>query len=148
MTRRKQDREENVMKTITPPPIKARELLGGTDPSFDTDTGIGRIRYVPTEALLNPAGTVLGGYLSAMLDDVASLVTWYGCGERWFATAQMSTWFLRGAKQDEALIGKAMVTGTGKRQAFIEALLIRESGDTIVAKATLVQTFLDGGEKQ
>ena len=131
------------MTTITPPPIKARELLGGSNASYDEDTGIGRIRYVPTQGLMNPAGTVLGGYLAAMLDDVAGLATWFGCGKRMFATAQMSTSFIRGAKQDDVLIGEARVTGNGKRQAFIDAALKRESDGRVIASATLVQTFLD-----
>lgn len=129
--------------TITPPPIKARDLLGGSDASFDEDSGIGQVRYVPGEGLINPAGTVLGGYLVAMLDDVAGLATWYAGGERWFATAQMSTSFLRGAKEGEALIGEATITGHGKRQAFVEASIARESDGKIIAKATLVQTFLE-----
>ncbi len=131
------------MTTLTPPPIKARELLGGSEANFDEDTGVGRIRYTPTDGLMNPAGTVLGGYLAAMLDDVAGLATWYGCGERWFATAQMSASFLRGAKLDDVLIGEAVVTGNGKRQAFIDATLKRESDGKVIANATLVQTFLD-----
>ncbi len=131
------------MTTITPPPIKVRELLGGSDASFDTDTGIGRLRYTPSEGLMNPVGTVLGGYLAAMLDDVAGLATWFGAGERPFATAQMSTSFLRGAKLEDVLIGEAQVTGNGKRQAFVDAKLVRDSDDRVIATATLVQTFLD-----
>lgn len=129
--------------TKTPPPIKARERLCGSDASYDEDTGVGRVRYVPDDGLINPAGTVLGGYLVAMLDDVAGIATWYAGGERWFATAQMGTSFLRGAKEGEALIGEASITGHGKRQAFVDATLKREEDDKIVAKATLVQTFLD-----
>ena len=131
------------MTVITPPPIKARELLGGSDSSFDTDSGVGRIRYIPSEGLMNPVGTVLGGYLAAMLDDVAGLATWYACGERPFATAQMSTSFLRGAKLDDVLIGEAVVTSTGKRQAFIDATLKRDSDSKVIANATFLQTFLD-----
>lgn len=125
------------------PPIKARELLGGEAIGFDKETGVGSVRYVPDEGLMNPAGTVLGGYLSAMLDDVAGLATWYAGGERPFATAQMSTSFLRGAKLGEPLIGESTLTGHGKRQAFAEATLSRESDGRVIAKATLVQTFLD-----
>ena len=126
-----------------PPPIKARDLLGGEAIGFDEDTGGGKGRYIPDEGLMNPAGTVLGGYLSAMLDDVAGMATWYAGGKRMFATAQMSTSFLRAAKLGEPLIGESTVTGHGKRQAFAEATLSRESDGRIIAKATLVQTFLD-----
>lgn len=129
--------------TITPPPIKARERLCGSDASYDEDSGVGRVRYVPDDGLINPAGTVLGGYLVAMLDDVAGIATWYSGGERWFATAQMSTSFLRGAKEGEPLIAEASITGHGKRQAFVEATISRESDEKTIAKATLVQTFLD-----
>ena len=131
------------MTILTPPPIKVRAQLGGDEPRFDTDTGIGYVRYTPTEDLMNPVGTVLGGFLSAMLDDVAGLATWYACNERMFATAQMSTSFLRSAKLTDVLLGEAVVTGTGKRQAFVEATLKRESDGKDVAKATLVQTFLN-----
>lgn len=126
-----------------PPPIKARDLLCGEAIGYDEDTGLSKVRYVPGENLMNPAGTVLGGYLSAMLDDVAGLATWYAGGKRIFATAQMSTSFLRGAKLGEPLIGESTVTGQGKRQAFAEATVYRESDGRVVAKATLVQTFLD-----
>jgi uncharacterized protein (TIGR00369 family) len=129
--------------SITPPPIKAREVLGGHDPVFDEDTGTGTVRYTPGAALINPAGTVLGGYLAAMLDDVAGLATWYAAGKRAFATAQMSTSFLRGAKEGETLTATATVSGYGKRQAFVEAKLTRDSDGRTVATATLVQTYLD-----
>ena len=131
------------MSVITPPPIKAREMLGGHDAQYDKGTGIGRIRYKPNEGLMNPVGTVLGGYLTAMLDDVAGLVTWYTCGKRPFATAQMSTFFLRSAALEDMLTGEAQVTSNGKRQAFIEARGKRESDNKTIASATLVQTFLD-----
>ncbi|NKB43177.1 MAG: hypothetical protein GKS03_02745 [Alphaproteobacteria bacterium] len=126
-----------------PPPIKARELLGGEAISFDEESGVGKVRYVPDEGLINPAGTVLGGYLSAMLDDVAGLTTWFAGGKRIFTTAQMSTSFIRGAKLGESLVGESTLTGHGKRQAFVEATLSRESDGRVIAKATLVQTFLD-----
>ena len=126
-----------------PPAIKARDLLGGEAIGFNNDTGLGQVRYVPGDGLINPAGTVLGGYLPAMLDDVAGMATWYAGGKRMFATAQMSTSFLRAAKMGDPLIGAAKVTGHGKRQAFAEATLSRESDGKIIAKATLVQTFLD-----
>ena len=129
--------------SVTPPPLKVREILGGHDPAFDKESGVGSVRYMPGQALINPAGTVLGGYLSAMLDDVAGLATWDAAGERPFATAQMSTTFLRRAKEGEGLTGTAWVTGYGRRQAFAEAKLTRDSDGRTVATATLVQTYLD-----
>jgi len=129
--------------SVTPPPLKVREVLGGSSPAFDKESGVGTVKYTPGPALINPAGTVLGGYLSAMLDDVAGLATWYAAGERPFATAQMSTTFLRGVKEGEALTGSAWVTGHGRRQAFAEAKLTRDSDGRTVATATLVQTYLD-----
>ena len=125
------------------PPVKGRALLGGEAIGFDKETGISSVRYVPDKELMNPAGRVLGGYLSAMLDDVAGLATWYAGGGRMFTTAQMSTSFLRGAKLDEPIIGESTLTSHGKRQAFAEATLSRESDGRVIAKATLVQTFLD-----
>lgn len=129
------------------PKLKARELLGGELLSIDAATGATRIRYTPTEALNNPVGTVLGGFTAAMIDDIGGAATWFAGGQRMFATAQMSTNFLRPVKAGTALMAEAKVTGMGGQQAFIEVRIARESDGKLVATGTLVQTFLDGAKK-
>jgi len=127
---------------IKPPPIQARGLLNGEAIRFDEEERTGVIRYVPRADLLNPAGTVFGGYLAAMLDDVAGLATWYGCGKRTFSTSNMSVSFLYGVESGEPLIGTARVVSVGARQAFVSAQLEREVDGELVTHATMVQVFV------
>jgi acyl-coenzyme A thioesterase 13 len=122
--------------------MKCRALLGGEVLAVDGATGKAKLRYVPGPELENPNQTVLGGYLAAMIDDSAGLATWFGCGQRPFATAQMSTSFLRTAKSGQALIADVTVTGAGARQGFISVELRREADGKLVATGTLVQTFI------
>jgi|APGre2960657444_1045066.scaffolds.fasta_scaffold34003_2 uncharacterized protein (TIGR00369 family) len=126
----------------TLPNFAARDLLGGQALEVDADTGKCRIRYLPGPNLTNPAGTVLGGYLTAMIDDAAGLATWFGGGKKLFATAQMSASFLRAAKPGEAIIAEAILTASGARQAFVEVKLLRERDGKMVASGTLFQTFI------
>ena len=129
------------------PKLKARELLGGELLSIDGDSGATKLRYVPTEALNNPVGSVLGGFTAAMIDDAAGAATWFGGGKRMFATVQMSTNFLRPAKAGVALIADAIVTGVGGQQAFIDVRITREQDGKLVATGTVVQTFIDGAAR-
>lgn len=124
------------------PTLKCRALLGGEVLAVDDKTGHATVRYVPSAELENPNGTILGGYLAAMIDDAAGLATWFGGGARPFATAQMSTNFLRTAKTGQALIAEVTVTGAGARQGFISVELRREADGKLVANGTLVQTFM------
>ena len=135
----------NMIDGANLPSFAARDLLGGKALDVDADTGHCRIGYLPGPNLTNPAGTILGGYLTAMIDDAAGLATWFGGGKRMFSTAQMSVSFLRAAKPAEALIAEAILTGSGTRQAFVEVRLIRERDGKPVATGTLVQTFTAEG---
>lgn len=124
------------------PKLKARELLGGELLSIDSVTGATRIRYTPPDALNNPVGTVLGGFTAAMIDDIAGAATWFAGGQRMFATAQMSTNFLRPVKAGIALLADATAIGVGGQQAFIEVRIVREGDGKLVATGTVVQTFI------
>ena len=124
------------------PSFKSRQLLGGEPLATDDTSGTTRVRYTPSADLNNPNGTVLGGYLAAMIDDAAGLATWFGGGQRAFSTAQMSVNFLRTAKPADSLIAEVVVVGAGARQAFVDVKLVRERDGKLVATGTLVQTFL------
>ncbi|MSO96959.1 MAG: PaaI family thioesterase [Rhodospirillaceae bacterium] len=124
------------------PSFKSREILGGIVLAIDDQTGAATLRYMPPTDLNNANGTLLGGYLTAMIDDAAGAATWFGCGQRNFATAQMSANFLRAAKPNESLIAEATIIGSGARQAFVEVRLKREVDGKIIATASLVQTFI------
>ena len=47
----------------------AAELLGFKLVEIDPDAGTIEVDFTATEQFLNPAGTVQGGFLAAMLDD-------------------------------------------------------------------------------
>ncbi len=127
------------------PHQRAREVLGGRVLAVDDATGTARVRYVPGVDLQNPNGTILGGYLAAMIDDAAGVATWFGAAKRNFATAQMSVSFLRAAKPGDGIIADVVLSGIGTKQAFVEVRLSREKDNKLVATGTLVQTFMNDG---
>jgi acyl-coenzyme A thioesterase PaaI-like protein len=71
-----------------PPPVK--ELLGFRLIEIDPDQGTIEVAFTATEQFLNPAGTVQGGMLAAMLDDTLgpALVATLGDGE-WAPTTDL-----------------------------------------------------------
>jgi hypothetical protein len=64
-----------------PPP--AAELLGFKLVEIDPDAGTIEVGFTATEQFLNPAGTVQGGFLAAMLDDTL--------GPRWSRRSAMAS---------------------------------------------------------
>jgi uncharacterized protein (TIGR00369 family) len=74
-------------------------LLGGEVESVDVEAGVLRARYLGRDEFRNPAGTVQGGMLSAMLDDVtASLVDATLAAGQGVATLSLNVSFLRPAQ--------------------------------------------------
>jgi uncharacterized protein (TIGR00369 family) len=74
-------------------------LLGGEVEFVDAAAGSLRARYEGRDEFRNPAGTVQGGMLSAMLDDVtASLVDATLAAGQGVATLSLNVCFLRPAK--------------------------------------------------
>ena len=81
-----------------PMPPVAR-LLGWTLLSIDPERGEIRVRFEAKPDFLNPAGTVQGGILSAMLDDTMgpAAVALLG-GNRFTQTLELKTSFYRPAR--------------------------------------------------
>ncbi|MDX2224602.1 MAG: PaaI family thioesterase [Rhodospirillaceae bacterium] len=125
----------------TLPPIAVRLALGGEALAVDGGSGAARVRYTPGQSHANPAGTVFGGFLAAMIDDAAGLAAWFGGGRRPFVTAQLSVNYLRAARPGEPLLAEAALLGKGARQAFVDVRLMREADRKLVASATVLQTF-------
>jgi uncharacterized protein (TIGR00369 family) len=124
------------------PVIAVREFLGGKVLAADDDTGRSRIRYQVGERHLNPVGTAFGGFLAAMIDDAASLGTWFAGRGRPFATAGMTVNYLNPARPGEALLAEIEVLQSGARQAFVEVRLAKEADGVLVATGTVVQSYL------
>jgi uncharacterized protein (TIGR00369 family) len=116
-----------------PPP--AAELLGFKLIEIDPDEGTIEVAFTATEQFLNPAGTVQGGFLAAMLDDTLgpALVATLGDGE-WAPTTDLHVQFMKPAKPGE-LRGSGRIVRRGKDVAFLAGELRNSEGD-LVATAT------------
>jgi uncharacterized protein (TIGR00369 family) len=116
-----------------PPP--AAELLGWKLVEIDPDEGTIEVAFTATEQFLNPAGTVQGGFLAAMLDDTLgpALVAILGDGE-WAPTTDLHVQFIKPAKPGE-LRGSGRIVRRGKDVAFLAGELRNSEGD-LVATAT------------
>jgi uncharacterized protein (TIGR00369 family) len=125
-----------------PPP--AAELLGFKPVKIDPDAGTIEVAFTATEQFLNPAGTVQGGFLAAMLDDTLgpALVATLGEGE-WAPTTDLHVQFLRPASPGE-LRGHGRIVRRGRDVAFMAGELRNGDGE-IVATATATAAIRSKG---
>jgi uncharacterized protein (TIGR00369 family) len=116
-----------------PPP--AAELLGWKLVEIDPDEGTIEVSFTATDQFLNPAGTVQGGFLAAMLDDTLgpALVATLGDGE-WAPTTDLHVQFLKPVRPGE-LRGTGRIVRRGRDVAFLAGELRDSEGD-LVATAT------------
>jgi uncharacterized protein (TIGR00369 family) len=116
-----------------PPP--AAELLGWKLVEVDPDEGTIEVSFTATDQFLNPAGTVQGGFLAAMLDDTLgpALVATLGNGE-WAPTTDLHVQFVKPAPPGE-LRGSGRIVRRGRDVAFLAGELRDSEGD-LVATAT------------
>jgi uncharacterized protein (TIGR00369 family) len=116
-----------------PPP--AAKLLGWRLIEVDPDDGTIQVAFTATDQFLNPAGTVQGGFLAAMLDDTLgpAIVATLADGE-WAPTANLNVQFLKPAQPGE-LRGSARIVRRGRDVAFLAGELRDAEGD-LVATAT------------
>ena len=123
----------SVFTRLPAPP--AAETLGWELIAEDPNAGTIEIAFHPGQALLNPHGTVQGGFVAAMLDDTMgpALVSMTD-GACIPSSLDMNVSFLRPVKP-ERVIGKGRVVKLGKSLAFLEAELFDEAGE-LLARAT------------
>jgi uncharacterized protein (TIGR00369 family) len=118
-----------------PPP--AAELLGWKLVEIDPDAGTIEVTFEATEQFLNPAGTIQGGFLAAMLDDTLgpALVATLGEGE-WAPTTDLHVQFHAPAKPGR-LTGRGRIVTRGRRVAFLSGELHDADGELVAtASAT------------
>ena len=114
------------------PPIAT--LLGGRLLALDTTAGTLAAEYEATGAFLNPAGTVQGGMLAAMLDDLCAAVVDARAGEGGgVVTLTLNLSFLAPARPGR-LQGRSAIVGSGRSICYVEAVLAQAG--TEVARAT------------
>lgn len=118
-----------------PPPPVAR-LLNATVTRVDLQAGLLQARYTATPDFLNPAGTVQGGMLSAMLDDLtACLVDASLSAGEGVATLNLNVSFLRSAAVGE-ITGEARFVRRGRSVCHVSGVLQQDGQDVATAVAT------------
>ncbi|HEY2600337.1 MAG TPA: PaaI family thioesterase [Thermoleophilaceae bacterium] len=114
-----------------PPP--AAELLGWKLVEVDPEAGTIEVSFTAGEQFLNPAGTIQGGLLAAMLDDTLgpALVATLGPGQ-WAPTTDLHVQFHIAARPGE-LHGRGRVVRRGRDIAFLAGELVNEDGEVVAS---------------
>lgn len=130
------DKNSGTVLDHFPTPPCAR-LLGYEFLSVDREAKSMRVRFQATPEMLNPAGTIQGGFLTAMLDDVmGSMMVVLTEGEKGPVSVDLHMQFLRPAKPG-VFIGEARVTHMTNSTSFTEATLYDEAGEAVaIARQT------------
>lgn len=117
-----------------PMPPCAR-LLGWELLEADAQAGRVTVRFEARPEFCNPAGTVQGGFLAAMLDDaMGPAVVIASGGEVYPATIEMKVSFLAPAAPGR-IIAEARILQRGRTIGFLEASLRNPEG-RLIATAT------------
>ena len=134
-------RQPSVFDRFEAPP--SAKLLGWTLRAIDPGAGTIEIGFTADERFLNPAGTVQGGFIAAMLDDTQGPAL-FGMtnGEVYAPTVDFTISFVKAARAGQ-FIGKGRVVSIGKTIAFTEAELFDEAGE-LVARASFTCRVMRG----
>lgn len=124
---------ESIFKRLPAPP--AAELLGWELIAERPDKGEIEIAFHPDARMLNPHGTVQGGFVAAMLDDTMgpALVSMTG-GAVVPSSIDLNVSFIRPVKPGR-VIGRGRVVNRGRSVVFLEAELF-DADDRLLARAT------------
>ena len=113
----------------------AGKLLGWTLLAVDPEAGTIEIGFTADDRFLNPAGTVQGGFLAAMLDDTQGPALFAKTGGANYApTIDFTVSFIKPALPGR-FVARGRVVNLGKTVAFTEAELFDEAGE-LVARGT------------
>ena len=117
------------------PPPPCAVLLGWELIAEYPDQGRVEIAFHPTAQMLNPRGTVQGGFVAAMLDDTMgpALACMTG-GTEVPASIDLNVSFLKPVMPGR-VIGKGRVVSRGRSIAFLEAELFDQNGE-LLARST------------
>jgi uncharacterized protein (TIGR00369 family) len=112
-------------------------LLGFRLLDIDPEVGTIEVGFQATDQFLNPAGTIQGGFLAAMLDDTLgpALVATLGRDE-WAPTTDLHVQFLAPARPGP-IVARGRVVKRGRQMAFLAGELTDEEGNLL---ATAVAT--------
>lgn len=118
-------------------------LLGWTLREVDVAAGTIEIGFTVDGRFVNPAGTVQGGFLAAMLDDTQGPALFAMTGGAVYApTIDLTISFIKPAMPGH-FVGKGRVINAGRTIVFTEAELFDEVGD-LVARGTFTARAMKG----
>ncbi len=122
----------------------ATTTLGWSLIQADTERGEIEVSFEATEAFLNPAGTVQGGFLTAMLDDTMgpALAATLDPG-LYGTTIDLKVSFLRPAKPGR-LVGRGRIVHRGGTIAFLAGELLDESGQVVAVGSSTTRILKTG----
>lgn len=117
---------------LTAGPVPAATaFLGFELIAFDSLEGWCEARFTASEQMLNPGGSVQGGFVTAMLDDVMSLAGAISQPvHSWVPTLQMTVNFIRPMKPGLVLARGELVYGS-KSVVHTEGVLTDEAGKVL-----------------
>ena len=123
------------------PAPPAAQLLGWKLLEIDPDVGTIRVEFDGKASFLNPAGSIQGGILSAMLDDTMgpAAMAFLG-GAQMAQTLELKVNFMRAGKVGP-IFGEGRVAHRGRDILFLEGAL-RDGEGKIIATATATARVL------
>jgi uncharacterized protein (TIGR00369 family) len=134
-------RSPSIFDNFEAPP--SAKLLGWALRAIDTGAGTIEIGFTADERFTNPAGTVQGGILAAMLDDTQGPALFgHTHGEIYAPTIDFNITFVKPARPGD-FVGKGRVVNIGKTIALTEAELFDDSGD-LIARGTFTCRVMRG----
>lgn len=113
------------------PPI--HHFLGGHDIKWHAEQGILEIKYQTQQCFINPRGSIEGGMLCAILDDVMGVLSVFNKAERLAATINLHIDFFRPCQVGEVL-AKAWFVKEGKKVLSMESEAWQK--DKLIAKCS------------
>ena len=117
----------------------AAVTLGWELVSVSPEQGTIEVAFTATEAFLNPAGFIQGGFLAAMLDETLGPALVAGLSPGDFApTTDLHVQFLRPA-QPGRLLGRGRVVRRGRDVGFLAGELLDAEGAVIAVATATVQ---------
>ena len=124
------------MEGMNPPPTF--DLFKGAFVEVDVEGQSLTCSFQPGAELVNPAGMVQGGIISAMMDDtMGPLGLLMSAGKAFPSSTDIHTRYYRGVKPGEKLICVAKISKMGRTICYTEATLTNEKGQEV---AHCVQT--------
>jgi uncharacterized protein (TIGR00369 family) len=135
---------ETVFDKVPMPP--AAKTLGWSVRRIDADARAIEVGFEIGDSFLNPAGSVQGGFLAAMLDDTMGPVLFaISDGAVYAPTIDLNVSFIREARPGR-FTGRGRVVNPGRTIAFLEGELFDEGGQ-LVARGTATARVMDAARK-